>query len=215
MARFIHFTDPDSPEMIRLLGEIPPCPGTCFFIDISRSTHIKYTSPVTTWGRQLNNTFNFISLLNDFPDNIVKGIGDELMLYIPDEILKGKTSVNSYFALLEEIYATLFNLKNHPATDLFLNCKVAIHYCTDAYNITFLKNVNDYYGSDIDLTARLMGKSVENRIVVSEVFYEKVIQDLMLLKKPVNSGCLEGVSGVKTEFFRGIPEPIEFRIIDI
>ena len=48
-------------------------------------------------GKKLNNTFNFISFLNDFPDNVVKGIGDEIMLYIPDEDLKAKSTYNDYF----------------------------------------------------------------------------------------------------------------------
>jgi class 3 adenylate cyclase len=215
MSNFINFKDPESPETGRVLEQVPRCPGICFFIDITQSTMIKYSHPISVWGRQLNNTFNFISLLNDFPDNIVKGIGDELMLYIPDGILEAKKTANTCYALLEEIYATIFNLKNYPIEGLFLNCKVAIHYCTEAYNITFLRHFNDYYGSDIDLTSRLMTKGIENRIVLSEVFYRKVTEDLDNLGLPHDSGCMSGISGKISEQFRGVPCRTDYRIIDV
>jgi|GEM_PF-5858548 hypothetical protein len=43
VAHYIHFNDPDSEELIQTLAEIPQCPGTCFFMDINRSTNLKYT----------------------------------------------------------------------------------------------------------------------------------------------------------------------------
>jgi class 3 adenylate cyclase len=215
MARYIGFKDPESEEMIRVLSHVPRCPGTCFFIDINQSTEIKYNRPLTEWGRQLNNTFNFISLLNDFPGNIVKGIGDELMLFIPDEELKEKKAANTYYELLEDIYSTIFNLKNYPIDGLFLHCKVAIHYCNEVYNITFLRNFNDYYGSDIDLTARLMGCGAKNRIVMSHIFFNKVREDLDRAGLPHDSGCMGGISGIRKKQFRGIPVKTEYRLIDV
>jgi len=214
MAYYIHFTDPNSTDMEEYLKGIPTSPGTCFFIDINKSTEIKYTGGLADWGRKLNNTFNFISLLNDFPDNIVKGIGDEIMLFIPDEELQKKHTIRSYYQLLEEIYSTIDNIRNFPFPDMFLPCKVSIHYCTEVYNITFFEGVNDYYGRDIDLTARLMAKAVENRIVLSEKFYTQVMNDLVNLNLPVNNGCMANVSEKFTEQFRGIPERTEYRILD-
>ena len=215
MAYYIHFIDPNSPEMEDFLQDIPPCPGTCFFIDINKSTDLKYTGGLTDWGRKLNNTFNFISLLNDFPDSIVKGIGDEIMLFIPDELLREKTTINTYYQLLEEIYSTVFNIKNFPIQSLFLPCKVSIHYCTEVYNITFFKDTNDYYGRDIDLTARLMTKAVENRIVMSENYYEKVRNDLVNQHLSPDRGCLSKISDKYSEQFKGVPENTMFRCIDV
>jgi class 3 adenylate cyclase len=215
MAWYIHFKDPNSEEMVRFLSSIPQCPGTCFFMDINKSTDMKYEGGLTSWGRKLNNTFNFLSLLNDFPDHIVKGIGDEIMLFIPDEVLRAGTGINSYFALLEEIYATLFNIKHHPAPDMFLACKVAIHYCTEVYNITFFEGTNDYYGSDIDLSARLMTKCMENRIVLSEKFLKKVHHDLKRAGLPANSGCLSLLSERFLENFKGVPVSTQYRMIDV
>lgn len=215
MLQYIHYTDPNSEEMVKRLGDIPKCPGTCFFMDINRSTDMKYLGGLKDWGRKLNNTFNYLLYANHFQNNIVKGIGDEMMLFIPDEILKKKKSNNSYFALLEDIYSGLFLIRNHPDPDLFLNCKVAIHFCAEVHNITFFKGANDYYGSDIDLTARLMSKSRENRIVLSEVFYQKVLKDLEKMSVPADTGCLAGISDIHSETFKGVPVPTQYRYIDV
>lgn len=215
MAHYIHFRDPTSTEIEEKLQSIPRCPGTCFFIDVINSTDIKYKSELKDWGKRLNNTFNFISFLNDLPDNVVKGIGDELMLFIPDDDLFSKTSYNNYFGLIEEIYATIDNLVNYPIENTFLNCKVAIHYCTEVYNITYFKNANDYYGMDIDLTARLMSKAKANRIVMSEKFFTKVRNDMIDLNIRQENTSLAKVSPVYMEDFKGVPWPTEYRFIDI
>jgi class 3 adenylate cyclase len=201
--------------MIINLKGIPKCPGTCCFMDINKSTDMKYSGGLPDWGRKLNNTFNFILYSNHFENNVVKGIGDEVMLYIPDDELFGKPANNNYFSLLEDIYSSLFNIKNHPGKEIFLDCKVSIHYCTEVYNITFFEGKNDYYGSDIDLTARLMTKCIDNRIVMSERFLIKVKNDLVSLGLPTDSGCLEGISDKFLENFKGVPVSTEYRFIDI
>ncbi|NCA77941.1 MAG: hypothetical protein EOM90_16560 [Alphaproteobacteria bacterium] len=215
MLRYIHYTDPNSEEMVRELDRIPRCPGTCFFMDINKSTDMKYLGGLKDWGRKLNNTFNNLLYANHFQHHVVKGIGDEMMLYIPDEVLKAKTTNNTCYALLEDIHAGLFLIKNHPDPDLFLNCKVAIHHCSEVYNITFFEGADDYYGSDIDLTARLMTKSVENRIVMSETFYQMVLTDLRALHLAEDSGCLSEVSAPYRELFKGVPVPTVYRYIDV
>lgn len=215
MAYYIHYTDPNSEEMVRVLEQIPRCPGVCFFMDINRSTDMKYHGGLKDWGRKLNNTFNNLLYANHFQQHIVKGIGDEMMLFIPDEELQQKFSDNTCFALLEDIYAALFLIKNHPDPDLYLSCKVAIHYCTEVHNITFFEGANDYYGSDVDLTARLMTKGIENRIVLSEKFYVKVISDLINMGLPMETGCLSRISERFIENFKGVPVSTAFRVIDI
>jgi len=215
MSQYIHFNDPNSEEMVRTLENIPKSPGICFFMDINRSTDIKYEGGLQDWGRKLNNTFNHLLYANHFQNHVVKGIGDEMMLFIPDRLLQEKSSNITCFALLEDIYASLFLLKNHPDQGLYLNCKVAIHYCTEVYNITFFEHADDYYGSDIDLTARLMSKCVENRIVLSEKFYHQVINDLINLGLPPDTGCLSRIAGPFKENFRGAPVSTTYRMIDV
>jgi len=215
MAVYIHHKDPASKDLEKILNKIPPCPGTCIFIDLVESTGIKYKKGIGHWGKLINNTFNFISILNDFPDNIVKGIGDELMIYIPDEILEKKESFSNHYAIIEELYSTLHNIKSFPVKNLFMDCKVSIHYCQHVYNITFLKSYNDYYGKDIDMAARLMSKSGKNRIVFSEAFYLKVKDDLKILDLPEEHTCLNDVSEIIEENFKGIPFPVSYRTIDV
>jgi class 3 adenylate cyclase len=215
MAVYIHHKDPASKDLEKILKKIPSCPGTCIFIDLVESTGIKYKKGISHWGKLINNTFNFISLLNDFPDNIVKGIGDELMIYIPDDILEKKETFTNHYSIIEELYATLDNIKSFPVKNLFMDCKVAMHYCTNVYNITYLKNYNDYYGKDIDMTARLMSKSGRNRIVFSETFYLKVKDDLQRLNLPEELTCMNQISDIFTDNFKGIPFPVSYRTIDV
>jgi class 3 adenylate cyclase len=212
MAVYINNKNPNSSELDDLLTNLSTCPGTCIFIDIVNSTEIKYRTDLKTWARMLNNTFNFISFLNDFPNHIVKGIGDELMLYIPDEDLHKKQNINNHYQLLQEIFATLFNIKHFPNGDMFLPCKVAIHYCTNVYNITYFENYDDYYGLDIDLTARLMSKARMHRIVFSESFYKKVLESC---DGNEANGCLSSVSEKYIEDFKGVPYATELRVIDV
>ncbi len=215
MAVYINQKNPSSKALEKTLKNLPPCPGICIFIDLVESTGIKYKKGIEHWGKLINNTFNFISILNDFPDNIVKGIGDELMIYIPDSVLVNKESLNSHYAVIEEIHATLDNISSFPVKNLFMDCKVAMHYCTDVYNITFLKDYNDYYGKDIDMTARLMSKSGRNKIVFSEALYKKVLEDLARLNIAPGNTCLADASDIISENFKGIPFPVEYRIVQV
>ncbi|MFA8301006.1 MAG: adenylate/guanylate cyclase domain-containing protein [Hyphomicrobiales bacterium] len=214
-SEYVHYKDPTSSQIEAHLKGLEKCPGVCIFVDIVGSTNIKYIEPIEIWGKKLNNTFNFFSLLNDFPEHFVKGIGDELMLYIPDAELINKNSIKDYYSLLEEIYATLDNIMNFPLDDLFYSCKVAIHYCQDVYNLTYFKGFNDYYGIDIDLSARLMSKAVANRIVLSEAFYKKVLADKNSEYHDRSSLCLRNVSDKYIEDFKGVPHPTEYRIINL
>ena len=215
MAQYINFLNPSSKDMEDVHDNVPTCPGTCFFIDIVDSSMLKYNEGLSQWGKKINNTFNFISIINEFPDNIVKGIGDEIMIYISDDDLARKSSINNYFILLQEIYATIDNLKSFPMKGLFLPCKVSIHYCSDVYNITFLKDTNDYYGIDIDLTARLSSKARANTIVLSEVFYQKALNDFLNKYPNKDREVLDHVSEIIKTEFKGVPHLTDYRIIEV
>lgn len=215
MAEYIHYKDPDSKEMKEHLQHLPKCSGTCIFIDLVNSTRLKYECGIEQWGRLINNTFNIINFLNDFPENIVKGIGDELMLFIPDDVLFAKNTINDYFSLLFEIFATLDNIKNFPLDGLFIDCKVGIHYCTEVYNITFFEDFNDYYGIDIDISARIMSKSKANTIVMSESFYQKVYEDFQNKEIYHQEKLLSLISNPKDTLFKGVPHLIQIRMLEV
>ncbi len=215
MLHYVNFTDPNSEEMLRMLDSIPTCPGVCIFMDINKSTDMKYEGGLKEWGRKLNNTFNVLLRANHLQGNLVKGIGDEMMLFITDEELLNKNSDGNCFGLLSNIFDSLSVIRSHPVAGMFLNCKVALHYCTEVHNITFFEGANDYYGSDIDLTARLMSKSIENRIVLSEKFYVKVQNDLIDLGMDPDSGCVKLISERYIENFKGVPTSTAFRVLDV
>lgn len=215
MVEYIHFRDPDSNEMKEKLKKMPKCSGTCIFIDLVNSTGMKYEHGVEVWGKLLNNTFNIINLLNDFPDNIVKGIGDELMLFIPDDVLLAKKNINDYFSLLFELYATLDNIKNFPLEGLFIDCKVGIHYCTEVYNVTFFEGFNDYYGIDIDLAARVMSQSRANTIVMSDQYYNKVYEDFQNKEIYCHEKLLSLISDKSGVAFKGVPHLTDIRFLEV
>jgi len=215
MATYIHHKNPYSEELTEVIAGLKATPGVCIFIDLINSTGDKFDQDGNAWIRKLNNTFNFISFINDFPNFVVKGIGDELMLYLPDVDLKKSRSFNSYFSLLSEIYATMDTLIHHPLKEIFYECKVGIHYCTDVYNITFFDGVNDYYGTDIDMSARLMKKAQGNRIVMSEAFYDKVMEDVASLDIQASDNICNEISKTYIEDFKGVPHPTEYRLLQL
>jgi len=129
--------------------------------------------------------------------------------------LKKSTIFRDYLALLGELYATIDTLINHPLKNLFYECKVGVHYCTDVYNITFFEGVNDYYGTDIDASARLMQKAKGNRIVISEAFYQNVLMDIAENSLDISNTVVANISGTYIEDFKGIPTPFKYRVIEI
>lgn len=215
MATYIHFLDPHSKDIEEVINNLEPTPGTCIFIDMINSTGDKILNPDKSWIRKANNTFNFISVINQFPNYVVKGIGDEMMLFLPDVELEKSETFRDYLSLLGEIHATIDTLINHPLKNLFYECKVGIHYCTDVYNITFFEGVNDYYGTDIDASARLMQKSKGNRIVISEQFYNKVLDNIQTHGLDKNQTIVSNISDIYIEDFKGIPTPFKYRMIHL
>jgi len=214
MATFIHQRNPNSPEIESQIQALEKVPGVCIFIDLINSTADKYRDNKNTWIKKVNNTFNFISVINHFPNFVVKGIGDEMMLFLPDSELVNNNAFKTYLDLLSEIYATMDTLIHHPLKKLFYECKVGIHYCTEVFNITFFEGVNDYYGKDIDSSARLMTKAKGNRIVMSEAYYQKVLNDLAEKNQTKENSVVKDISNTYIEDFKGVPHPFEYRILE-
>ncbi len=170
MATYIDY-EAMSPDQIRqFFSTLPKAPGYCVFIDICNSTQLKDIE-IHKWIISIKNTFSWAQSL--FPFKILKGIGDELMFYITDEELKWlkENKPVSYFSPLQMLQALHELIKNKEYQE---PVKVAICYCEDVYHITFLKDVDDYYGKDIDLTAKLMGDSKKNSIIMNKEFYQTV-----------------------------------------
>ncbi len=216
MTTFIDVHNKNMDEIEEKLKHLRACCGTSLFMDITSSTEIKYKKGFKEWILLLKNTFSLLELQNKVKNNIIKFIGDEIMIFIPDDVLLSKGySIYNYYTLLTEIYAAIDILKMLHVGKVHMRCKVAIHYCEEVYNITFFKGYNDYYGKDIDLTARLLSKAKENKIVISESFYQKVLQDLKNQGMAQNSEYLKYVSDKYIEDFKGVPYSTPFRLLNI
>lgn len=208
MTEVIHYREPNSPEMKARLSKIPPTPGVCIFIDLVNSTAIKYQTSMENWASLINNTFNAINLLNHFPDYFIKGIGDELMIYLPDRIFYGSELVQNYSTLLYEIYSTVENIRDFPIENVFLQCKVSLHHCEDSFNISFFEEHNDYYGKDIDFAARLNSIARSGEILISEEYYKKLLSE----NTPAFSSFSELISDALHMDFKGVGER-SYRIV--
>jgi class 3 adenylate cyclase len=58
----------------------------------------------------------------------------------------------------------------------FPEVKIGAAYCEQVYPITFLQGNRDYYGIDVDLTARLKALADPKEVVVDFRFHERIVQ---------------------------------------
>lgn len=194
----------DNPEILKSqIENLQPSPGTCIFIDICGSTAIKQQE-LKKWILYIGNTIRLcFGISHLFRDCVLKLIGDAIMIYIPDT---KKNEEDENYATILDILKNCISSTGATIDQITLRTKAAIHYCIDSYNITY-NTANDYYGNDIDLTARLMKKSEENKIVISERYYQKVSAEA--------SEFLKNSSVKLKENFKGISEPVEYRIMTV
>lgn len=202
MTQALHVDFSKGKEWLKkTISALNPASGTCVFIDLCSSTGIKQKGK-QQWILYLGNSFTLMS--SDAPilaSHMIKVIGDELMAFVPDSDL----DASGHEAIFLEVKAVLTKWHNE-IDDMTLRSKAAIHHCNDVFNITFHRNVtNDYYGVGIDLTARLMKKAIESRIVISHSFYQKIS----------STGSVVGIKGRYIENFKGIPGDTEFWIYDV
>jgi len=195
----------------QLIENLLPEPGTCIFLDICDSTLVKNTHDLSYWITVMRNTVSIGQTLPSLSQPL-KLIGDEIMYYIPD----------SELAESGESYATIFDsVKNFMSTwgnefdSYTMKLKGAIHYCADVYPISFIGSLKetskgifemepfkDFYGSGIDLTARLMKKAEEKLIVISDDFFNKAHSQ--------SPEFFNGIQGPFQETFKGFQIPTTY-----
>lgn len=169
-ATYIDYQSMSPGQIKTLLENLRKTPGYCVFIDICDSTQLKDLE-IHEWVIRIKNTFSWVGSFSPF--GILKGIGDELMFYISEEklIWLEKNKPVSYYSPLQMLQTLHEFVKNEECQE---PVKIAICYCEDVYHITFIEDTDDYYGKDIDLTARLAGDSKENSIIMNKRFFEIV-----------------------------------------
>ncbi len=161
---------------------------------------------ITNWVAQIQNAFSVsLSFLSAFPP--LKGIGDELMYFIEDADLQ--QSGYNYL----QIYDALFQIACSNAPGSIPATKIVAAYCPSAYAMTFLKGKPDYYGADIDRTARL--KSVRpplqsREIVVDDQLHLRILSDYRTAGNQPSFQSVMEIQGPHKHKAKGIPKPVLF-----
>ncbi len=202
---FTMYLNFDNPAQLKNQIEVlQPTTGICIFIDICGSTAIK-RNRLKEWFLLIGNTIRFCAGISPlFRINVIKLIGDEIMIFIPDD--KMETSNENYASILG-LLKVCISPNEFVVDGISMNTKAAVHYCTDTYNISYIDKNDDYYGNDIDLTARLMLKSDKNKIVLSEAYYQKV--------KSIDPAFLSNTTEKNDCQFKGIEGKSEYRILSM
>jgi len=159
-------------KLMQQIEGLQPTSGVCIFIDICGSTKVKQKA-LKEWILLIGNTLRLLSGISQlFSDNVLKLIGDEIMIFIPDDKM---LAANENYATVLDFLKNCISSFGDDIDNLTLRTKASIHYCSDTFHISFCNEADDYYGNDIDLIAKLMKKfSKKNKIVISETYYKKV-----------------------------------------
>ncbi len=94
------------------------------------------------------------------------------------------------------------------AAEVFGRTKVAIAHCEEAYDITFVRNTNDIYGKDIDLSARLLSVAQSGEIMMNERFVEEVKAEHKLAPAPDDFPDVQSIMGPWAYRFKGFQQDI-------
>ncbi len=187
-----------SDEYRKKLDRLKQIPGTCIFIDVCGSTELKNKSDSRYWIPVIGNTLSVGQTL-PLLENPLKVIGDELMYFIPDEEVKGNKAAH---AIMMQSLTQFVSTWGYFLDNTMLHLKAAIHYTTDVYQISYFgtpeKPQLDYYGSGIDLSARLMSVTDDRVIIVSD--------DFLNIAKQEYPKFFSGLLGPFSEHFKGFLE---------
>jgi len=191
--------DPSKPGMRQQVDSLAPTPGYCVFIDIVGSTAMKQKG-MREWIALIYNCFaNSHFFLDQFSP--IKAIGDALMFYIeiPDLKQSGYTPLQIFDGLWQ--LATESD-PNFPAV------KIGAARCEKAYSLTFLRGNQDYYGIDVDMTARLQSIAAEREIVIEQKFYDDISADYQGIGNQEQFESYRALRGPVPEPLKGIPDKI-------
>jgi class 3 adenylate cyclase len=192
--------DPSRRDFEKSLDALQPTTGFCIFADIADSTAMKDSS-VKLWIVYICNIFRNIQTF--LPGRPLKAIGDQLMYFIPDSQLQetGTTPLGMFDALAK--------IAREPDEEhYFKNTRIAVAYCLDSYAITFVPGGVDYYGKDIDLTARLLTKAKPREIVMNEPFREMVTGRYKAIANKEQFFAVTQIEGPKRVKFKGFDDDV-------
>jgi class 3 adenylate cyclase len=192
--------NPYDPDLKTKVESLAKTPGLCIFIDITGSAAMKM-SDFKHWVAKIHNCFANARTFLPHQFTPIKSIGDALMYYVEEPDLLG-----SGYKLLQ-VYDGLWKFVTEAGPE-FPDVKVGAAWCDDVYPITFLPRNQDYYGIDIDLTARLQAIAGSKEVVIDQRFHQRVIQDFNLVGNSDQFESVKRLRGPEEVDLKGIPEKI-------
>lgn len=149
--------------------------GICIFFDMKDSTALKrnkdgyywfviFYNMIIQYKQQLQTAINDFEEMNFLCDVFDKCLGDGFMIFIE---LTGFID-NAKAQLGNLIIENSIHLLDYPH---FTNeIRLSIHYCSNIFRVRYSDDPIkiDYFGSDIDLTARLCSKCLPSEGIISK-----------------------------------------------
>jgi len=194
------YFDPRDPHLREKVMSLSPTHGYVVFVDIKGSTALK-DSDFHRWASLIHNAFaNIRTFMVDeaFP---LKCIGDELMYFIPGDLLKSTGQVP--LQLFEGLVSVLAD------TDpLFPPQKAAIVE-GEAYEMTFVEGVPDVYGKDVDLAARLCSMAESRELLMNRAFRDTLEKDFQLFGGGGAHEAVQRITPKGPQGFKGFSTKVE------
>lgn len=192
--------NPNDPGLRESVDALKPLPGYCIFIDIAGSTAMKQQG-IRHWIALIHNCFANARLFLE-PFSPVKSIGDEVMYYI--ELSDLRQSGYTPLQIFDGLWQTA------TETDArFPVVKIGAARCEHVYALSFLRGSQDYYGIDIDMTARLRSLARDHQVVVERRFYQEIASDYNRIGNQNQFDSFRCLRGPTQENLKGIPNAVE------
>jgi len=121
------------------------------------------------------------------------------MFFIPQNLMPQGATALSIFHSLQLIIKQYV----YPKPEV----RIAVTFCEDAYEITFVKGTRDVYGKDIDLAARLLKKANPQELVMNDLFYLRAKCVFAGLANKNEYREFSDIHGSWPEIIKGFKEP--------
>ena len=195
MATECLLIDANDPKLTEKVEALKPTPGLCIFLDITGSTAMK-SAGIKEWVSKIYNCFeNSKGFLSKFQP--VKSIGDALMFYVEEvDLAKRLTPLQAYDAL--------WQIATETGAE-FPNVKIGAVWCEDVYAITFLPGSRDYYGIDIDMTARIQHEAKSREVAIDARFHDRVMHSYNAIGNQEQFESVRKLRGPEELELKGIP----------
>lgn len=191
---FIDLADSDLKSKVEAMQKTP---GICIFIDITGSAQMKSVG-LKQWIAKFINCFANSKATLPSQFRPIKIIGDALMYYIEESDL-----IRSGYTALQ-IYDDLWQIAAETGAD-YPEVKIGAAWCDDAYSITFLPGSRDYYGIDIDLTARIQAIAASKEVVIDARLHRRVLENYQVTGNKEQFESVPLLRGPETKELKGIP----------